>query len=93
MSVNSLPALEAPFILSPVFSLPTSLVVYRLQNNLPATECALCWAGPGPAAAAVRERSASPESARLICHRCLVTVEMLAVQFGAELRLAVETAA
>ena len=93
MSVSILPALETVFEPSPLFSLPASLVVYRLETDVPATECALCWGGPGPAAAAVRERSASPASARLICSRCLVSLEMLAVQFGPELRLAVETTA
>jgi hypothetical protein len=39
----------------------------------------------------VRERSAPDSRPKPICRRCLVTLEMLAVQFGADLRLQLET--
>lgn len=93
MSVHILPALDTIFALSPVSPLPTAIVVTRLESEAHVTECSLCWSGPGHAAASVHERSTMPEAGRLICSRCLVTLEMLAVQYGAELRLAVETSA
>lgn len=92
MSVQLLPALDTAFALSPISPLPTSIMVSRLEAEAPTVECALCWGGPIRAAAIVRERSAEPNSGRLICSRCLVTLEMLAAQFGAELRLTVEGA-
>lgn len=91
MSVQMLPALDTVFGLSPVFPLPTSVVVSRLEAEAPTAECALCWGGPGRVVAVVRERSSAPESGRLLCSRCLITLEMLAAQFGVELRIAIET--
>ena len=93
MPVHILPALDTIFALSPVAPLPAAIVVTRLETKVASKECALCWSGPVSAAAVVRERAAVFESARPICSRCLVTLEMLAVQFGADLRLSVETSA
>jgi hypothetical protein len=45
-------------------------------------------------AGSVRQRGAvGPGALKLICSRCLVTLEMLAVQFMPQLRLTVVTAA
>jgi hypothetical protein len=53
--------------------------------------CALCWSGPGPLAGTVRrDTAATTADARAICSRCLVTLEMLAVQFDSQLRLHIE---
>jgi hypothetical protein len=53
--------------------------------------CALCWSGPGPLAGSVRQHN--EDTLRAICSRCLVTLEMLAVQFDPQLRLRIETPA
>jgi hypothetical protein len=58
--------------------------------------CALCWSGPGALAGSVRRGSAGQpydNTTTGICSRCLVTLEMLAVQFDAELQLHIETPA
>jgi hypothetical protein len=68
-----------------------SLVVSRDHHNVRGT-CALCWAGPEPMAGSVRPIGA-PAASQPICSRCLVTLEMLATLFDAELRLHVETQA
>jgi hypothetical protein len=55
--------------------------------------CVLCWTGPGPVAGIVRRDTANAAEARAICSRCLVTFEMLAVQFDCQLQLRIETSA
>jgi hypothetical protein len=55
--------------------------------------CALCWTGPEPLAGTVRRAIANAAEARAICSRCLVTLEMLAVQFDSQLQLRIETSA
>ena len=69
-----------------------ALVVTRSSDNTPAHgTCALCWTGPGPLAGSVAQRGAREQDATLsICSRCLVTLEMLAVQFVPHLHLCIE---
>jgi hypothetical protein len=74
-----------------VSSLPVGVAVARLESSPVQAACALCWLGPGDVAGLVRERSAPDSRPKPICRRCLVTLEMLAVQFGADLRLQLET--
>jgi len=71
----------------------TILVERTSRNSAEHGTCALCWTGPGPLAGIVRRDTANPVEARAICSRCLVTLEMLAAQFGSQLRLQVETPA
>jgi hypothetical protein len=56
--------------------------------------CALCWTGPGLMAGSLHQRRATREAEeqRPICSRCLVSLEMLAVQFVSHLQLSIETA-
>lgn len=75
-----------------------SLVVSRLERaHSRYGTCALCWAGPCPLDGSLRrEESANPGAEtheQSICSRCLVTLEMLAVQFEPNLRLRVDTPA
>jgi len=74
-----------------------AVVVTRFADRTEHGTCALCWTGPAPLAGSVRRRDiAFPTSdvdARNICSRCLVTLEMLAVQFDTELQLHIETPA
>jgi hypothetical protein len=55
--------------------------------------CALCWTGPGLMAGSVHHCSGTTPTDidRPICSRCLVSLEMLAVQFAPNLRLSIET--
>jgi hypothetical protein len=74
-----------------------SLLVSRFSSDseLHGT-CALCWAGPCQLAGSVRRHpvnSLDDAAERGICSRCLVTLEMLAVQFEPQLRLRVDTPA
>lgn len=57
--------------------------------------CTLCWHGPTFLAGSIHLHgtSACDAAARGICSRCLVTLEMLAVQFDHHLRLQIETSA
>jgi hypothetical protein len=72
----------------------TTIIVQRSSRySVQHGTCALCWVGPGPLAGIVRRDTASAAENRAICSRCLVTLEMLAVQFGFQLRLQVETPA
>lgn len=74
-----------------------SLVVSRLDAAHAAHgTCALCWTGPGPLAGVLRRRVPANQanaqaSEQAICSRCLVTLEMLAVQFEADMHLRIET--
>jgi len=70
----------------------TIIVERTSRNSAEYGTCALCWTGPGPLAGIVRRDTTSAE-ASAICSRCLVTLEMLAVQFDCQLQLHVETAA
>jgi hypothetical protein len=72
-----------------------TLVVSRFAMGAERGTCALCWTGPGPLAGSVRRQAATDAEAepKGICGRCLVTLEMLAVQFEPQLRLCVETPA
>jgi hypothetical protein len=72
------------------YPLPVGVVVSREAQPVHAA-CALCWVGPSALPGAVRERAAMDSPPRFICGRCLVTLEMLAAQFGSDLRLQVET--
>jgi hypothetical protein len=74
-----------------VYPLPVGVAVSRLDTLPPIqAPCALCWVGPGGVAGLVLERSAPDARPRPICSRCLVTLEMLAAQFGPDLRLQIE---
>jgi hypothetical protein len=78
----------------PAFQFGSTIVVERTgPDSADHGTCALCWTGPGPLAGSVRRDTANPVEFRAICSRCLVTLEMLAVQFGFQLRLQVETPA
>jgi hypothetical protein len=95
VSADILSALEvrpAPQVY-PLSRLPVGLVVSRIESNTVHAVCALCWVGPCQLLGEVRERSEPAAAARPICSRCLVTLEMLAVQFGHGLRLQVDTPA
>jgi hypothetical protein len=71
-----------------------ALVVTRFEAGAQRGTCALCWTGPSAMAGSVRQRGAlGPDAARPICSRCLVTLEMLAVQFVPHVRLCIETPA
>jgi hypothetical protein len=73
-----------------------TLVVSRFDiTTVEHGTCALCWSGPGQLAGSVHRRgsAATDDDARGICSRCLVTLEMLAVQFEPQLRLQIETPA
>jgi hypothetical protein len=85
--------------LRPVPAAPTparpaevALVVTRSSDDTPSHgTCALCWTGPGPLAGSVAQRGATETDHTLsICSRCLVTLEMLAVQFLPHLHLCIE---
>ncbi len=79
---------------APAFPFLSTIIVERTgPDSADHGTCALCWIGPGPIAGSVRRNTANPVEARAICNRCLVTLEMLAVQFGFQLRLQVETPA
>jgi hypothetical protein len=72
----------------------STIIVERTgRHSAERATCALCWIGPGPVAGIVRRDTANPMDARAICSRCLVTLEMLAAQFGPQLRLQFETPA
>ena len=71
------------------YPLPVGVVVSRLEVHPVHAVCALCWVGPCAVSGVVRERSAFDSPPRFICSRCLVTLEMLAAQFGSDLRLQV----
>jgi hypothetical protein len=73
-----------------------TLVVSRFDVTAAARgTCALCWSGPEQLAGSVHRRGSvfTEDDAKGICNRCLVTLEMLAVQFEPELRLQIETPA
>ena len=74
-----------------------SLVVARLpRDSARRGTCALCWAGPCQLAGSVRREPVDQfddAAERGICSRCLVTLEMLAVQFEPQLQLRVDTPA
>jgi hypothetical protein len=93
VSVYILPALDAARHASSVSPLPAELVVSRLDSELGRDTCSLCWVGPSPLAGTVRKLWEPDASARLICSRCLVTLEMLAVQFGPDVCLQMAAAA
>jgi hypothetical protein len=79
-----------PLIAAPARPVEVELVVTRHSAPAHGT-CALCWTGPGPLAGNVAPRDASQIDAALaICSRCLVTLEMLAVQFVPHLHLCIE---
>lgn len=73
------------------------IVARYSDDHMERGTCALCWTGPAPMAGSVRRRDtvlpAGDPAARNICSRCLVTLEMLAVQFDTELQLHIETPA
>jgi hypothetical protein len=73
-----------------------TLVVSRFDGaTAPRGTCALCWSGPEQLAGSVHRRgsAATNDDSKGICNRCLVTLEMLAVQFVPQLRLQIETPA
>lgn len=74
-----------------------AVVVARYTDRIEHGTCALCWTGPAPMAGSVRRRNtglpAGDVDVRNICSRCLVSLEMLAVQFDTELQLHIETLA
>jgi hypothetical protein len=70
----------------------STVVVERFATRTEHGTCALCWSGPTAMAGTVHRLGASAEH-RLICSRCMVTLEMLAVQFDSNLRLHIETSA
>jgi hypothetical protein len=72
-------------------SLPSGVVVSRLEADALRATCALCWVGPCDIAGLVSERAAADSLSRPICSRCLVTLEMLALHFGSDLRVQLET--
>jgi hypothetical protein len=81
-----------PSAAAPARPADVALVVTRLPAGAERGTCALCWTGPGPLAGSVRQRATRADDAALtICSRCLVTLEMLAVQFAPHVRLCVET--
>jgi hypothetical protein len=77
---------------APAEPLEPMLIVSRDESTTRHGVCALCWSGPGPLAGSVCPRHA-PDQSKAICSRCLVTLEMLAVQFDPQLRLHIETPA
>jgi len=70
----------------------STIVVERFLTGAEHGTCALCWSGPESMAGSVHRLSDVAEH-RLICGRCLVTLEMLAAQFDSELQLHIETSA
>ena len=73
-----------------------TLVVLRFDvTTAPRGTCALCWSGPEQLAGSVHRRgkTATDDDAKGICNRCLVALEMLAVQFEPHVRLQIETPA
>jgi len=87
--------------IAPAPPLGAAVIVARYTDQIEHATCALCWTGPAPMAGSVRRRhavfsahnSGRDADARAICNHCLVALEMLAVQFDAELQLHVETPA
>jgi hypothetical protein len=67
-----------------------TLIVSRLDGAPQHGTCALCWSGPGELVGSVHRRG-THDLNKGVCSRCLVTLEMLAVQFEPELRLQIET--
>lgn len=65
----------------------SSIVVSRLTQPVAYRTCALCWVGPCQLVGAVHRRAEPVSTAKPICSRCLVTFEMVAVQFGHHLRM------
>ena len=79
---------------APTPPLEPSLVVSRLDPvHVVYGTCTLCWTGPCELAGSVRTRTPADSTEKTICSRCLVTFEMLAVQFEPNLRLRVDTPA
>lgn len=70
----------------------STVVVERFATPAEHGTCALCWSGPLQMAGTVHRLGAAAEH-RPICSRCMVTLEMLAVQFDSTLRLHIETSA
>jgi hypothetical protein len=90
-------AVPAPHRVVPAASAPdqpddSTVVVERFATRPEQGTCALCWSGPAPMAGTVHRLGAVAEH-RLICSRCMVTLEMLAVQFDSNLHLHIETSA
>ena len=77
---------------APAFPFGVTIIVERIgPDSAEHGTCALCWIGPEPLAGSVRrDTAATTAEARAICSRCLVTLEMLAVQFDSQLRLHIE---
>jgi hypothetical protein len=71
-----------PAAAAPTRTEDLTLVVTRTEIGAVSGTCALCWSGPGPLAGSVRQRGVVTDSTRRICSRCLVTLEMLALQFA-----------
>jgi hypothetical protein len=79
---------------APTPPLQASLVVSRLDRaHVTYGTCSLCWAGPGELAGSVQRHAPTDGTEQAICSRCLVTLEMLAVQFEPNLRLRIDTPA
>jgi hypothetical protein len=79
---------------APAQPLDVTLVVSRFASAPEHGTCALCWSGPGPLVGSIRRRGAvNDDDLKDVCSRCLVTLEMLAVQFEPDLRLQIETPA
>jgi len=91
-SLSAVPPRSAPAAAAPVGPQDVSLVVERTPRAEFGT-CALCWSGPQPLAGRVRQVPTRSDAVRQVCSRCMVTLEMLAVQFVPHLRLAIETSA
>jgi hypothetical protein len=87
---RALAVLDSP-LSHAVSPLPVGVAVSRLEQYPVQAPCALCWVGPADVAGLVLERSAPDARPKPICSRCLVTLEMLAAQFGSDVRLQVET--
>jgi hypothetical protein len=88
------PAGSAARIVEPAGPFSSTIMVERTRHNSAEHgTCALCWTGTGPLAGSVGLDTAKPAEARAICSRCLVTLEMLAAQFGCQVRLQIETPA
>jgi hypothetical protein len=79
---------------SPTPPLEPSLVVSRVDRaHVVYGTCSLCWTGPCELAGNVQRHLLADATEQAICSRCLVTLEMLAVQFEPNLRLRVDTPA